>query len=215
MSRSIPSQGRQIQVDGRSVTYGGAIPDDVMYDFESGDTSNWDSAPELSADATRVYNGSWAGYVSNSPGTALARVIPTGYSEGYQPSKFQYFWNETSNSKGAGIRLYNTDGNYEIGVAANNPEWSVYDGNGHRRDVSEQGLTYNSWVRFTILFDWVNGTYSLNFEHFGDNYTYTESGSPLRYGKDIEEIVLDNQDDGVWRNGDPVDMWYDDIEIFN
>jgi len=193
-----------------------AIPDSVIYDFESGDTSNWDTAPDISADTTRAYNGTYAGYATNSSNSAFATVVPEGYGGGAEPSKFEYWWNETVDSKGAGIRLFNSNGNYELGIAANNPEWSVYDDNGYTRDVGDGSYSrYDTWIRFTVTFDWTNNTFDLDFYDSGTGYNLTDSGRPLRYGTDVETIRLGNQDDGGWENGDPVDQWYDDIQIFS
>lgn len=203
-----------------------AIPDSVVYDFESGDTSRWDTVYDLTAVSDRQFAGSFGGFCDTpqtdgvgvgGPNDRQASVIPDEYTGGVQASQFEFYWNETSGSFGGGIRLFNSNGNPEVGLATNNPQWDITDGNGNAQVFAGDG--YDRWVRFTISFDWANGTFSTDFEDLQSGSTYSDSGRPLINGTDIEEIRIEYYSSGEFVTGSTgssaksIEMWFDDIEL--
>lgn len=183
-------------------------------DFEIGDLSRWDTVNHLSVVQDRVYEGQYAGYSGTSTaGIPLAATIPDPLSGGQRIQKFEYFWQETGSSTGAGIRLINSNGGVELGVASDNPEWDIDDGNGIDATVYA-GDGYDRWVRFTITFDWDNGTFDVDFEDLTSGSTYVDTGRPLKQGVDVEKIQLDEYNGGLWQNNDAsAEMWWDKIKF--
>lgn len=183
-----------------------------IYDFETGDTSRFDSVNDLSANTSRTYSGSYSGYC-NSPQSnqPQAAVIPPNYDGGVKISEFEYYYQETINSSGAGIRLINSNGNVEVGTASDNPQWAIDDGNGTDGEVEKS--QYDTWHRITLTFDWTAGTFSVDWDDLGGSYSYTDSGRPLKQGVDVEKIQLDEYHAGNWQPGSAIDMWYDEIRI--
>jgi hypothetical protein len=203
-----------------------AIPDSVVYDFETGDVSRWDTVYDLSAVSDRVFAGSFAGFCDTpqtdgtgdgGPNDRQASVIPDGYTGGGQPSQFEFYWQETSGSFGGGIRLFNSNGNPEVGLATNNPQWDITDGNGNTEVFAGDG--YDRWVRFTITFDWGSGTFSTDFEDLQTGSTFSDTNRPLINGTDIEQIRIEYYSSGNFVTGSlgsnqkAIEMWFDNISI--
>ena len=189
----------------------------IQFDFETGDTSRWDDVNDLSAVTGTVYNGSYSGHCDNAQsGTYQARVVPPGYSGGKQPGEYEYYWYETDDSFGGGIRLFNSNGNVEVGTATDNPEWDIDDGNGVNQVYGGDG--YGRWVRFRLTFDWGAGTFSADFEDLQSGSSFTDSGRPLKQGVDIERIQIEDYNKGGWAaSGDVgdgnIEQWFDDIHL--
>lgn len=188
------------------------VPDKISYNFESGDNSEWDDINNLSIVADRVYDGSYAGYCGSSQSnTYQARDVPNGFSGGVKPSKFEYFWNETANSYGGGIRLINSNGNVEAGFATDNPQWEIDDGGGIETVYSGDG--YDRWIRYTITFDWSKGTFDIEFEDLQSGYVFTDYNRQLMRGLNIEAIQVEDFSFNTWREGSSIDMWFDNISF--
>jgi len=205
----MPVGGARVGLFGSGI----AIPDSVVYGFETGDVSRWDTVNDLSA-VTEPYNGSYSGLCDNAQsGQPQARVVPNGYSGGLKPDKFEFYYKERSDSFGGGIRLVNSDGNIELGIATDNPNYHIDDGNG------DEGLSNGEvgvWHRMTVVFDWSQGEFSVDFENLSNNNTYTDSNRPLKNGVDIEAIQIDdytNVSTG-WQGGGSIDMNFDDIGLY-
>jgi len=199
---------------GAAVTVDG-ISDSVVYNFETGNTSEWADVNGLSAVTNRVYNGSYAGYCGTTiTDSYQARDVPDKYDGGAQPPEFTFYWNENSgiSSRGGGIRLVNSNGEYEVGLASDNPSWLIDDNNGFESVYSGDG--YDRWVRFTITFDWSAGEFDADFEDLDSGATFTDSGRPLKQGQDIEAIQLESQNEQEWRKSNSsIQMWFDDITL--
>lgn len=188
------------------------IPASVVYDFETGDTSRWDTVNNLSASTSRVYAGDYSGFCGSAlENTYQARVMIDEYDAGTQPSKFEFFWNEDSSSYGGGIRLLNSNDNIELGVATNNPQWYIDDNNGFEQVYGGDG--YDRWTRFTVTFNWDVGTFDVNFKDLQTGSTYTDSGRPLKNGTDIQIIQIEDNNNETWRHGGSITMWFDNITI--
>jgi hypothetical protein len=189
------------------------IPDSFVYDFETGDVSRWDATTHLTTQNNRVYSGSYAGH-TDIRGTYNYLAVVSSNEYPTQPSGFEYFWQEKKiESFGGGIRLLNSNGEVEVGLASNNPEWTIDDGNGIYEVFSGDG--YNRWVRFKITFDWENGTFSTDFEDLKSGSTYSDSGRPLKQGTDIAKMRLETYETGTWTGGDDyIEMWWDNISLF-
>lgn len=193
-----------------SLSEGAAISSSVVYDLETGDTSRWDDVNDLSATTSQVYAGSYAGICDNAITNGYQAKVNI-YDGGRQPSEFEFFWRETSFSYGGGLRLLNSDGEFELGLATDNPGWAIDDGSGVQKVYSGDG--YDRWIRFTITFDWSNGEFSADFEDLSSGSTYTDSGRQLKKGKDLEVLRLEDYTGGTWQDGDSMNMWFDNISF--
>jgi len=197
--------------DGSTVFSG--IPDSRVFDFETGDVSRWDSVNDLSADTAKAFNGSFSGLCDSAQsGTFQAKVIPSGYSGGLQPNKFEYYWNEDSANFGSGVRLLNSNGNVEVGTATNSPQWVIDDNNGVNEVFGGDGT--DRWIRYTLTFDWGVGTFSADFKDLTSGSTFSDSGRSLKNGVNIETIQIDDFNGTTWQDGGGINTHFDDIGLF-
>lgn len=185
--------------------------DRVFFDgFDGGNLNGWDvNSGSIVSDRTR--KGPYAVHCTNSNSSYLFRTDVNG-GGGEQVSKVEYWFQETSGgSTGAGLRLKNSDSNYELGVATDNPQWDIEDGNGFETDVHPSLPNYETWTRFTMTFDWDAGTFGVDFEQPSTGITYTDSGRPLMNGVDVEYVeAWDYYNE--W-GGTSVNQWYDSFEV--
>lgn len=201
----------EVTADGNVVW--NAIPDSVVYDFETGDVSQWDDVNDLTPVSDRTNTGTYAGYCgTGQSGTHQAYARPYD-GDGVQITSFEYYWQESSNSSGSGIRLINSNGNVEVGTASDNPQWNIDDGDGVNEVRNYQANSYNIWTRFTLTFDWDAGTFSVDFERPSTGQNYTDTGRPLKQGVDIARVQIDDFSTGAWQTGFEVDSWFDDITV--
>lgn len=185
--------------------------DRVFFDgFDSGNLNGWDvNSGSIVSDRTR--EGPYAVHCTDSNSSYLFRTDVNG-GGGEQVSKVEYWFQETSGgSTGAGLRLKNSNGDYELGVATDNPQWDIEDGNGFEKDVHPSYPDYETWTRFTMTFDWDAGTFGVDFEQPSTDISYTDSGRPLMNGVDVEYVEAWDYFNG-W-GGTSVDQWYDSVEI--
>jgi hypothetical protein len=191
-------------------------PSSVVLDFETGDTSNWTVNDPLVANQTRVYAGSYSGESDDRQATVkdpMAYAAPSALSGGVQASSFEFYWQETTNQRGGGVRLKNSNGNFEVGLATNNPQWDIDDGSGVTQVFSGDGE--DRWIRFKITFDWGNSTFSTDFEDLQSGSTYSDTGRALKQGTDLERIELWSYTGGSWGSSadDLSRMWWDNFTV--
>ncbi|GAB3669567.1 fibronectin type III domain-containing protein [Halopiger thermotolerans] len=189
------------------------------------ETESWEdgltgwTVNDLSQVTDRVHSGSYAAY-SSSVVSGSPQASWTVHSGGEQVDFVSYWWNETSNSWGGGIRLKNSNGNYEIGVASDNPQWEIDDANGASGRFSPvdqydaAGVDYyDHWVWTGILFDWANSEATVAFWSPSGSVHYVET-VPLKNGTDVETVELWSYSGGIWGDSDAKhEMWWDDIWI--
>lgn len=153
-----------------------------------------------------VWEGTYSFY-SSADDTGM-QASRTYFPGGEQPSTFTYYYRETSNSTGGGVRLVNSNGNYEGGTATDNDEYEVDFANTTGL-VHDPAHGYGLWVRVTWDFDWANGTVTVAFEqpdgtsHYSNTYT-------LKQGVDVETVELWNYNGGTWGSHN-LDMWWDGL----
>ena len=209
--------------------YGGTdtiTASDLIQDFEEGNLNDWNNlAGNTVADNSRAFNGTYSlysgDYSNGGCPSPFGTWQPPGYSGGGQPNELEFYYNETSNSTGAGLRVFNSNGNPEFGMATDNPEWYIGDGNSNSdsaRSVFDPGSDeYDKWIRVRFYnIDWVNSTFDIEIEDTTGSYsTYTETGIPMRNGVDIERIELwgYNSNSSPQWGDDKVEQWFDDILI--
>lgn len=174
--------------------------------FSTWNTGNWNQVTD------RVYEGDYAGHYKHDGSSSIltfgSKDIEPG---GSQIDYFEFIWQETNYSHGGGIQLLDSNGNEVIGVATDNPEWSIKDANGFREVDSADG--YDRWVKFTIEFDWANGTCAVHFEDFNIGHVYEESGIPLVNATDVETVEIRNQNAESWDASSQFEMWVDSINF--
>jgi PKD repeat protein len=129
------------------------------------------------------------------------------YEGGEQPRKFSYYYRETRNSNGGGLRVKNSDGDIEVGFATDNPQWDIYDADGSTQIYNGDG--YGQWVYVEITFDWENDEYVLYVEDQSTGTTRIHTGD-LREGVDAERVEVANYA-GDWGGGSSFHMNVDDV----
>jgi hypothetical protein len=165
----------------------------TLEDFEGTPSDRWD-VWELST-SSKSYEGSQSAYFGGyGDGTSLAeRTLASG---GAQISWISFWYYEPSNTTGHGIRLVNSNGEYEVGAMTDNPQFSFDDASGPHR-LNEGDPSYNNWTKCTLYFDWAKGEATVEFT---DNTTGSETGN-LKQGVDIERIELWTYSSGTWGRG--------------
>lgn len=188
-----------------------AIPDSVVYDFEGGDVSAFDfTGSGFKAVTDRAHTGQYSGYSNN--GGNVAAETPDGFGDGVQISRFQFYWQETSDSAGGGIQLFNSAGNREIAVGSNNPQWLITDDNTGEFNNVYSGDGYDRFVYVDIQFDWSSTDCDIYMEDLQSGTSKTFTSRPLINGVDISSFQIDGFS-SYWGNNSNFEMWFDDIEI--
>ena len=191
------------------------IRDSVVYNFESGDTSEWDTVNDLRATANRAYNGSYSGASDNGlSGSPNAFDFPYE-GDAVEISKLTLWYYEKSNSAGGGQRFWGPNDNVILGIASDNPQLDVDDRNGVTLvyDPNSYDDAYSSWIKLKIDFYWSNNQYDIYWENSANGETYSESGRPLKRGGGIRRLTLENYSSSSWQDGSDLDMFWDDIEL--
>lgn len=163
-----------------------------------------------------------SGIVSTNATKVLASDEP--YSENVRPDKFfftGYFGyrdigSQSLDSDGGGIRLKNSKGDYEIGIAE--------DGYGnieitHNGSVERIGSIGNGdWATIVLDFDWSNDRVKYKVidvdnnvdSSFGSGSTESEGYYPIK-GIDIANISIQNYNSNEWSGGSTMAMWFENI----
>lgn len=195
-------------------TFTVTVTDPNFYGFESGDVSRWDVVNDLTAVTDRVFEGTYAGKCSNAQsGQPQAYVIPSTLEFGSKPSQIRYYWQETSNQSGSGVRLFNSGGGFEIGFATDNPQWVIEDTNGFETVRSNFSQDYDKWVRVTFKFDWPNGEVTINVKDLTESGSTNYGPYTLNQNQDIERIQIDDYQSNTWQTGGAIDSWFDSFEV--
>jgi len=177
--------------------------------FERENFNKW-NVNNASIVSDRVQTGGYAAYTTNIvSGDYQFRAEP--FDGGEPITRFEYWYQETSSSTGAGVRLKNSNGNYECGFATDNPQWKVDDGNGTEQ-VGSPNTNYGVWIRCTMTFDWDAGTFDIDVEET-NGATFTDSGRPLKNGTDVQYVEAWDYGSGSWGSGGGIDQWWDDFEV--
>jgi len=195
-----------------------AIPDSEVYDFETGDVSEWDNVNDLSAVQNRVFNGSFAGRCDTAQqDTHQANVV--AYSGGKQVPTAEYYRQTGRDHSGGGIRYFNSNGNVEFGIANDSPELYIDDGNGQENVNNGSNFSKGDWVFIDVSLDWNNSQFDVTWTNENTNDTYSEAARPMKHGVDIEMVQIDDATTGgntgdFWQDGFSIGMWFDDIRLF-
>lgn len=188
------------------LTSAATIPESFYDGFEDGDVSEW-SVNDLSISSSRAASGTYSGYCgTSSSGISQAeRSLP----QEEQINCLQFYYNETSNSTGSGVRVLNGNNDVELGVATDNPEWDIDDGNGLTANVNTSA-NYNAWIRVAVWFDWSASTYDISIS--GGGTRYYDTGRPLKNGNGVKYVQIDEYNGG-WQPGDAIDTWFDNFQV--
>jgi len=172
------------------------VVSDFFDGFEDGDFDGWEQNT-FSIVETRTLGEYSVEPYGSLIGDKEGSRIPPNASGGVDPRDFEFYWNESSNSHGGGVRLFNSNGNVEMGAATNNPQWIVDSGNGMEEVYYGDG--YDRWIRVRVYnFDFDVGTFDVTFEDQQSGSTTTVN-RPLKQGVDIEKIQVDNHDNYSWQ----------------
>ena len=138
------------------------------------------------------------------PGSDIDNVV-LGYWEAgsaMQPEMWEFFWRENSSSSGGGLRLLNSNGNYEVSFSTNNPQWVLSDGDQYNDEIKSDNGVYEDWVRVRMYFDWQNGEYDYEVKNMNTGTNRSGSGRSMENGLDIKRINLEIYN-GNWFNSLP------------
>lgn len=150
------------------------IDDDGLEVFVQGDT---DDAAELNG--TAIDGDYVIGQEKDFQSDTTGRFGFTGPMDefslisGERIDEFSFNFFEDSFQHGGGIRLINTEGTYEVGMATDNPAWILDDGTGDSEQIYSGDGT-GRWVFVRFRFDWENGQY--------DYYIEDKSSGTVRQG---------------------------------
>lgn len=188
-----------------------------LNDFETGDLSKWKGSytfDYMSVTTSRVFSGTYAGKTTGNLDDGVPHAT-RDLGELYQPKTVSWYFQESSNGTGGGLRLYNEDDDPVVGMASNNPEWVVYDATGTGQ--VDTGSTYNMWVYVEITFDWQNDQFDIFIERQDNNYSYSDTARPLNNPSGIRFLYLENYDSGgsrpYWLQRSDIEMWWDEIKM--
>ena len=131
---------------------------------------------------------------------------------GQRINRFEFYYREVSNnSNGGGIRMYNSNGNVELGLATDNPDWVADGANGP--NVFYGGDGYERWVRAEAVFDWSAGTATVTFKDQQSGYSESITVD-LKQGIDFEYFKIEDYSaGGGWAGGTKLIMWFDSIRV--
>lgn len=195
--------------------------------FESGTLDNWNvNNSDFVIKTDNVFQGTYSAGIEDSFNSVyLYATYPM--SDTRQISEMTFHYYETSSQSGSGVRLYNSNGNQELGIATNNPQW-VFAPTDNEADIVEVfdggddpngggSAVYNTWHRVNLVFDWGVPEVSWTWENLDDGITKTGT-QPVQQGVDVDFVEL-HQFKGfggeAWAtSGTPsAAMWYDNITI--
>lgn len=190
----------------------------TFYDFfSSGTLENFEvNSATIVTDET--HRGDYAVFTGDQEAEqAQFRVNP--FDSPVKPVYVNFWSYETSSSGGNGYRVRNSDGDWEMGVACDNPNIDLDDANGVETDVL--GTGYEGWWRATTYFDWERNTFDIEIEQPSQNNYVFERNRPLKVGKDLEQFEFwayhgyEEGELGSEENwgGWGVHCWWDSIEV--
>lgn len=183
----------------------------VLDDFERSNV-DWDFSDwTVSINSNQAKSGSSSMYLGGNNGGAAAYNIFPGYSGGARPSYFRFYFYETINSTGHGIRLRNSNGNYECGAATDNPEWNYSTGGSTTTELGTSDGSYNTWHQVDFDFRWGESEVDITFtKPNGDSFGIALL--PIN-GVDIERVELWPHNQDQWDSGNNnKDGWVDLLE---
>lgn len=193
---------------------------EINYTFDDGNNEGWTfDAANFGLKTDRTQSGGYSiGINDGSAPRQLANVIPSDISGGYQIDKLSFWYQETTDSSGSGVRLYDSAGNPVIGVATDNPEWDIEDLNGIEASVHtnppdwDVTPTYDTWYKVEIQFDWAAGEATIGWFDNNNNVLLAFRNRPLINNTDIEKISIESYNGGSWTSSSAY-VWYDTFKI--
>jgi hypothetical protein len=164
-------------------------------DFSGSPSERWDYFDSDLSLTSNAYKGNQALFFGgHGDQSALARrdIVKGGAKIGY----ISFWYYEASDGTGHGIRLKNSNGDYEVGGMTDNPQFSFDDASGIHR-LNEGSPGYKNWTNCKIIFNWDTNEATIEFSN---NSTGSETGN-LKEGVDIETVELWTYSSGTWGRG--------------
>lgn len=163
-----------------------------------------------------VYAGSYSGGITTDReevghriGT-VAEARPRSLAGGREPRRLSYYYLEREANAGAALRVRNSRGVPELGVAAVSPAWVVDDRTGAQTVYEGDG--YDRWVRVDITFDWEARGATVAFEDL-ESGTTASATAVLYDGIDVEFIDLVGFTPGEGPVTDACYMFWDEVTL--
>lgn len=185
------------------------IQKNLLYDFSTGDFSNWDNINTMSISTDEVYSGSYSalcnGSTTSNEGSTV--VFPGGKT----PKNIEFTWKESTNNNGGGLSIINSNGNLEFSMVTDGTEWE-YVSNSGVNTVLDPSVT-DQWTKFSARMNWEDDRLVLDYESLESDTSKTEKGLFLRQGVDMEKIAVIDYNDGSITPGSQIEMWIDNILI--
>ncbi len=165
-------------------------------DYENG-LGEWVANEDAFVQKTNYsYEGSASAGIQE-PGSDVDNVV-LGYWEAgsaMQPEVWEFFWRENSNSSGGGLRLVNSNGNYEASFSTKNPQWTLSDGTSYNEEVKGDNNVYEEWIRVRFYFNWTSQEYDYEIKNMNSGTTRSGSGRSLENGLDVKRVNLEIYND--------------------
>jgi len=182
-----------------------AIPDSAVLGFE--DMSGW-QVVNGGQTSDRVFSGSFS-YYSGANDTDEQAILEIDVP--INPSEIVYYYQETGDSFGSGVRFYNSNGNDELGTGTDNPAFTIDSSSGINTNISNSDDgQYDVWVKVIHTFDWSNNQVTVLFDRL-DGSNSGQDTVTLKQGVDISRIELWNLHEN-WGEGN-LDAWWDEFSI--
>jgi len=184
------------------------VSNQVLFDFETGNTSRWDTDGGLSATSgSPPFNsGSFVGRTSvSSRSSPSASVTPALISGGAEIREFEFYYQEVdpTNTFEGGFRLKNSNGNEELQLENLSPQWAVLHAGGETT-IDDGNGAVDEWHRVTATFDWSAGTFDVDWENVETSNQASQTGFSLKQGVDVAEVEI--------TGGTQVQEW-DDVRV--
>lgn len=166
---------QEITVDG-DVVWTASLVDSFEGETIGTDPSGWTTAGGEVTDAVGASDGTKA-YANNTAVSSGSAFLETSGLGGRQPDQITYAYRETSGSGGHNYVARNTSGNTLFRIGTANPQVIVDHAAEATIMESAPSPNYGAWRRFTLTFDWANGTFDATWDDVGGSTaSVTETG---------------------------------------
>ncbi len=158
--------------------------------FENGKLGKaWTVNQDFTIQTRAAHTGSYSAGIWKGNANIDADYAPSGLRGGKKVDTLEFYWYESSNNNGFVVQMVDNNGQSVLEIGGDNPQWEVNkDGQTTNCfEIFDGNRDYNDWIRYTLTFDWQNGTYSYDMENLDEGWTRNGS-RPLIRSTNIEEL---------------------------
>jgi hypothetical protein len=175
-----------------------------LFDFETGDMSRWDDAPNMSAQSSIVYNGVYSGFTNHSNNNYSAKNVVFGSETTI--SAVSYARRETGDGNGIAVVWYDGSGNEVARTGSSN---ITIDAEGAGGVTNITSPNDNNFHTIKISFDWINGTFDVTADSSTTETLSLKSSDGI---KRFEIWAVGAVNDSLG-GGSIIDAWFDEFDF--